>query len=122
MFSNNIDNSILINTDSKPRNQKIHCVLCSNEKIELICINSEENRYKCPRCKNDYQIGFEILPSEEDILESSHESGNEGPLLLSAEDNELETREDNNKSKSDIKIPKYFKDSETTTVTHFREE
>ena len=118
---NNIENSILVNTNSKSRKQTIFCVLCSNEKIQLECINPEENRYRCPRWKNFYSVGFEILP-QEDILESSHEEGeNEGAILLNAEDSEFETRE-NKESKSDIKIPKYFKDSETNKVTYFREE
>ena len=38
--------------------QQIFCVLCNNEKIQLECINPEENRYRCPRCKNNYQLGF----------------------------------------------------------------
>ena len=40
------------------RKEKIFCVLCFNEKIQLECINPEENRYRCPRCKNTYQLGF----------------------------------------------------------------
>ncbi len=43
------------------RKEKIFCVLCY-EKIQLECINPEENRYNCPRCKNTYQLGYEILP------------------------------------------------------------
>ena len=58
---NNIDNnnSILIDTKSSPNNRKrkINCVLCIS-KPELVCVNPEENRWKCPRCKNDYQLGF----------------------------------------------------------------
>ena len=89
------------------------------DKVQLECFNLEENRYRCPRCKNTYQPNFEILP-QEDILESSHEEGeNEGALLLSAED---EFSSDKDTSKSDIKIPKYMQDSETTKVTYFREE
>ena len=115
-------NPILIDVNSSKRNNKskpIFCVLCNNEKIQLECINSEENRYRCPRCKNFYQPNFEILP-QEDILESSHEEGeNEDAILLSAED---EFKSEDNYYKSDIKIPKYLKDSETSKVTYFREE
>ena len=120
MFSNNIDNAIFIDTNSKSRNskQKIFCVLCNNEKIELICINPEENRYRCPRCKNSYQVGFEILPSEDELV-SSHDSS-EGAILISASEGDEFSKEDNNKS--DIAVPKYMKDSETTTITYFREE
>ncbi|HSF51060.1 MAG TPA: hypothetical protein VLA74_09905 [Nitrososphaeraceae archaeon] len=57
------DNPILIDVNSRRINkQMILCVLC---KIQLNCINPEENRYKCPRCKNTYQLGFELLPSED---------------------------------------------------------
>ena len=85
---NYTDNPILIDvTRKRNKIQKIFCVLCNNEKIQLECINPEENRYKCPRCKNDYQLGFgEIIP-QEDILESSHEENDDnGPVLLTAED------------------------------------
>jgi hypothetical protein len=44
----------------------------------------------------------------------------DGVGLLVAEDEF--SKEDNDTSKLDIKIPKYMKDSETTTVTYFREE
>ena len=115
------DNPILIDVNSRKRNgqQKIFCVLCF-PKIQLDCINQEESRYRCPRCKNTYQLGYEILP-QEDILESSHEEEeNEDAILLCAKDKISE--EEDNTSKSDIKIPKYMKNSETTTVTYFTEE
>ena len=115
------DNPILIDVNSRKRNQiqKIFWVLCSKEKIELICINLEENRYKCPRCKMTYHPSFEIFP-QEDILESSHEEEEDSAgLLVAAED---EFSKDNDTSKSDISIPKYMQDSETTKVTYFREE
>ena len=76
---NYTDNPILIDVNSGKGNKstKIFCVLCNNEKIQLECINPEENRYRCGRCKNFYQVGFgEIIP-QEDILESSHESEDE---------------------------------------------
>jgi hypothetical protein len=117
---NYTDNPILIDvTRKRNKVQKLFCVLCNNEKIQLECFNIEENRWKCPRCKNDYQLGFgEIVPSE-DILESSHEEGeNEGAILLTAED-ELSKEDDT--SKSDIAVPKYMKDSETTRVVEYRE-
>ena len=68
-------NSILIDTNSKSRNKKIkiNCVICF-PKVELVCVNPEENRWKCMRCKNDYQLlgsGGDIIP-QEDILESPH--------------------------------------------------
>ena len=78
------DNPIIIDTNSKNnKRKKIFCVVCY-PKNELTLINEEENRYKCDRCKNTYQLGFELLP-EEDILESSHEDTDEGPVLISAD-------------------------------------
>ena len=117
---NYTDNPILIDvTRKRNKIQKIFCVLCNNEKIQLECINPEENRYKCPRCKNDYQLGFgEIIP-QEDILESSHEENDDnGPVLLTAEDDSAESSESDSGS---IPIPAYMKDTDTTTVT-FRED
>ena len=115
------DNPIIIDVNSRKRNKKqqLFCVLCNNEKIELECINSEENRYKCNRCKNTYQPNFEILP-QEDELESSHELKEDSMGLLVAEDEF--SKEDDNDTKSDIKVPKYMQDSETSKVTYFREE
>ena len=91
------DNPIAIDVNSRrrnKRNQKIFCVICF-PKVELTCINPEEMRYKCMRCKNTYQLGgYEIL-SQEDELESSHESDFEdstGVGLLSAtEEDEFNT-------------------------------
>ena len=115
------DNPILVDVNSKrSRKQNIFCVLCNNDKVQLECFNSEENRYRCPRCRNTYQIGFELLPSE-DELESSHELEEEDSVGLIVAEDEFK-REEDNKSKSDIKIPKYMKDSDTTKVTYFREE
>ena len=117
------DNPILIDVNNRKRNRKqqLFCVLCNNEKIELECFNIQENRYRCPRCRSTYQVGFEILP-QEDILESSHEleEGEDSIGLLVAEDDI--SRDDNDTSKSDIKIPKYMQDSETSKVTYYREE
>ena len=55
-------------------------------------------------------------------MESSHseESELEDAGLVFAED-EFKS-ENNNESKSDITVPRYFKDSETTTVTYCEEE
>ena len=116
------DNPILIDVHSRKRNRNktIFCVLCNNEKIQLDCINPEENRYRCSRCKNTYQLGFELLPSE-DVLESSHEEKEEDSVGLLVAEDEF-SKEDNDTSKSDIAVPKYMQDSETNKVTYFREE
>ena len=116
------DNPITIDVNSRKRNRNktIFCVLCNNDKVQLECINPEENRYRCPRCKNTYQLGFEILPSE-DILESSHESDEEDSVGLLVAEDEF-SREEDDTSKSDIAVPKYMQDSETTKVTYLRED
>jgi hypothetical protein len=95
---NYTDNQILIDVSSSKRNNKnkpIFCVLCNNEKIQLECINPEENRYKCPRCKNTYQPNFEIFP-QEDILESSHDEDDEDSIGLLVAEEEF-SKEDNDK-------------------------
>ena len=122
-MNNYIDNPITIDVNSKRnKKQKILCVLCF-PKIQLECINQEENKWRCPRCKNDYSLGFNQINEFSDELESSHseesESDDNGGLLVA--ENEFETKEDDT-SKSDIPIPKYMQDSETTKVTYFREE
>ncbi len=109
------DNPILLDTsnDSSKRKQKILCVLC---KIELDCFNPSENRYRCHRCRNTYQLGFEILP-QEDELESSHSNElDEGVGLLSAEDEFHDSVEEEK-----IKRPKYMQDSDTTKVIEYHE-
>ncbi|HET7644206.1 MAG TPA: hypothetical protein VFK40_11900 [Nitrososphaeraceae archaeon] len=63
---------------------------------------------------------FEIFP-EEDELESIHEEGNEEPIILTSDTNILEPEPILNANKSDIKIPKYMKDSDTAKVTQYRE-
>ena len=119
------DNPILIDTYSTrkiSRKQKINCVICF-PKVELTCINPEEMRYKCMRCKNTYQLGgYEILP-QEDELESSHEEGEGGEDsvggLLSANEDEFNKEEDSDHGC--IPVPKYFRDSATTKVIDYRE-
>jgi hypothetical protein len=141
------DNPIIVNPNYNRNNkkQKIFCVLCY-PKIELDCISDpvveeqkgEQLRYKCPRCKNTYQLGYEII-EHEDILESVHEDednielsgleSSDSPGLL-IKDNELDfptldqeqEEESTNKKKGKIPIPKYFKDSETTIVKDYKEE
>jgi hypothetical protein len=111
------DNPIIIDTKSKRyRKQKILCVLC---KIELTCINPESLHYKCPRCKNDYNLYYNQILPQEDILESSHESEEEDSVgLLVAED---EFKTNTKKEDSGIKRPKYMQDSTTTKVVEYRE-
>jgi hypothetical protein len=121
MYNNIDNNAIFIDTKSKSNTikRKINCVICY-PKVELTLVNEEECKWVCKRCKNDYFIlGHEgDLVPEEDILESSHEEENEGPILLTA-DNEYKQEESNDGS---IARPDYMKDSATTKVTYYREE
>ena len=137
------DNPIIVDSrNRRNKKQKLFCVLCCYPKIELDCISSLEEaeagqqlRFKCARCKNTYQLGYEII-EHEDELQSSHEDednielsgleSSDSPGLLT-KDNELdfpsldeEHKEESTKGK--IPIPKYFKDSETTTVKDYKEE
>jgi hypothetical protein len=122
MYNNIDNNAIFIDTkSSKRKRRKINCVLCF-PKVQLNLVNEEECKWRCPRCKNDYQIlenSGDLVP-EEDELESSHDSDDEGIGLLVANEDEISKEEDS--TKSDIKIPGYMKNTETTTVTYFREE
>lgn len=122
MYNNTDNNAIYIDTKSSTRKRrKINCVLCF-PKVELNCVNPDEQKWKCPRCKNDYQLlesGGDII-QEEDELISSHEQNDEGPVLIYAEDNNMQVESvlNDNKPKSDIKIPKYMQDSETSKVEY----
>jgi hypothetical protein len=123
MFNYN-DNPIIVDVNSRRnRKQKILCVLC---KVQLDCTNPEENRYKCPRCKNTYQLGFNQINEFEDELQSSHEEDESEEdsvgLLVSDDDSFDEDIEEEDDSKSNIPIPKYMQSNETTKVIDYREE
>ena len=126
------DNPIIVDVNNSKRNkkQKILCVLC---KIQLECISFEGLRYKCPRCKNTYQLGYEILEHEDDF-ESSHEeeadielSGIESTvgsgvgLLVANDDDEFTTNDNKYTTKSDIPIPKYMKPGPGRKVVEYHE-
>jgi phage FluMu protein Com len=119
---NNNFNAITLGTNnSKSRKQKIYCVICF-PKLQLELVNAEEFRYKCPRCKNFYQIldnnEGDMIP-EIDELVSSHDE-NEGPALVTA-DYTIKPEQVLNVKKSDIKIPKYMQNTDTTTVIDYQE-
>jgi hypothetical protein len=123
---NNIDNdcnSIIVD-QSKSSKSKVYCVICY-EKTQLDCIDQENYKWKCPRCKNDYLLfgyGGDMV-KEEDELVSSHETNEEGPILMTLEDNK-DTRsilDRENNTKTDIKRPKYMLDSDTTKVIEYHE-
>ena len=137
------DNPIIVNSSSNRRNKKlkIFCVLCF-PKVQLKCIIStppedgEELRYKCPRCKNTYQLGYEILEHEDDIVSSHEDEADDIELTglesdsgvgLLTKDNELDfpsldEQYYEDKERGKIPIPKYMKDSVTTKVIEYNEE
>jgi hypothetical protein len=128
---NNLDNTnnnaIIIDTNSNKSNnkkRKINCVICF-PKVELVYINPEERRYKCPRCKNEYQLGYEILP-QEDELESSHsdyEEDSDSVGLLVADDDDFDNEDIEEEEEEDsIPIPDYMKPGPGQTLVEYREE
>ena len=54
-------------------------------------------------------------------MESSHELEEEDSAGLLVAEDEF-SKEDNDTSKTDIPVPKYMQDSETSKVTYFRDE
>jgi hypothetical protein len=124
MYNDNINNANIIDTSNRNK-KRIFCVICF-PKVQLNLVNAEEFRYKCPRCKNDYQIlGHDLdLVPEEDELISSHDESEEGPVLVCSDSSPFKPAQvlAENKVKSDIKVPWYMKDTDTTTVTHYRED
>jgi len=123
-----------------------NCVIC-NISLE----NPETNTFECPRCKRTYILDYEILSYPEEFgtahdneaaiielegvgavgspkmatksAEEEESSDNNDYGYLSQTNESILTREKNNKNlKSDIKIPKYLKNSDTTKVIEFEEE
>lgn len=115
-------------THTKTRN-KPTCVICN---IPLHKLENEDYLWICPKDRaHRYQIYAEVMAYDNDFssiygVEEEAEielAGLEGvgnPSLLSAED-EFKS-EDNDTSKSDIAVPKYFRDSPTTKIIEYREE
>jgi hypothetical protein len=104
----------------------VQCVICKDSKLEQI----DSNVLKCKICHNKYVLGYEILKHEDEITDPYSDdpdielSGLEGigePLLLTTDD-DFKSDNNNDSTKTDIKIPKYFQDSETTKITDYHEE
>jgi len=116
------DNPIIVDVNyRRNKKQKVLYVL-SFPKIQLECTDPESNKWRCPRCKNSYEL-YNQINEFSDELESRHSEESEfddDVGLLVAEDEF--SKEDDDTSKSDIPIPNYMKYSETTKVTYFREE
>jgi hypothetical protein len=101
----------------------VQCVICKDSKLEQIDVNV----LKCKICHNKYVLGYEILKHEDEITDPYSDdpdielSGLEGvgnPILLSTEDEFKSDNNNNDSTKSDIKIPDYMKNTETTTVEY----
>ena len=126
------DNPIIVDVNSynnarRNKKLKILCVLC---RIQLDYVS--ELRYKCPRCKNTYELGYEILEHEDDI-ESSHEDedvelsglgdNNSVGLLVATDDQFTEYNDNDNNptTRSDIVIPDYMKAGPGKRLVEFKE-
>lgn len=120
MFNDNVN---IIDTSSKSKNRKLNCVICY-PKVELILVNEEEFRWKCPRCKNDYQIldnnDGDIIAAEDELV-SSHDYDNEDPILVTADYTVKPEPVLNARKSTNIKIPKYMQNTDTTTVIDYQE-
>jgi hypothetical protein len=108
------------------------CVLC---KINLT--NIDEHIFSCPNCKRQYILDYEIFAYDDEVgtafdeeaatIEMEGIAAMSGPRLETQPNeldfsNEIKEKDEDPKSKSDIKIPKYLKDSETTKVIDYQEE
>jgi hypothetical protein len=120
------------NNNNKRRNKPI-CVLCH---VPLDKIEEEEIQFRCPKCHKIYQLYYEVMAYESDFetiyqeeedsleLEGLEGSQSSPALVVLEKDNYYDDNEYNNKNpttRSDIKIPKYMQDSETTKVIDFKE-
>lgn len=107
------------------------CVLCH---VSLYKLENEDYQWICPKDKSHkYQLFYEVMSydndfstiygeDEEDQIELAGLEGVGEPILLTADnDNEFSKEDNNDTSKSDIKIPRYMQDSETTKVIEYTE-
>ena len=105
------------------------CVLCN---VPLYKSENEDYQWFCSKDKSHkYQIFAEVISydnefstiygeEEENQIQLAGLEGVGEPLLLTADnDNEFSKEED--PSKSDIKIPPYFKDTSTTKIIDYQE-
>ena len=107
------------------------CVVC---KVNLD--NPEYHTFICHKCKRRYILDYEVLSFSDEVGTAYDEDTNiemagigaGGPGLSTASDTELdfktleEEAEERYNGKDKIKIPKYMKDGQTTTVEHYHEE
>jgi hypothetical protein len=110
------------------------CVIC---KIDLE--EQDINVFQCPKCQREYIGEYEIMNFGDEVgtafddeaatIELEGIAGASKPIIESHKD--LSPTDDNNSSsvleqekstKSDIKIPKYLKDSETNKVIEYEEQ
>jgi hypothetical protein len=70
--------------------------------------------------KKSYKPNFELFPQEDELI-SSHEEENERPVILTADTNILEPDPVLNSNKSEIKIPWYMQNRDTTILIDYQE-
>ena len=108
----------------------VQCVICKDSELEQIDVNI----LKCKICKNQYVLGYEILKHDDEItnpysndpyVELSGHSEVGEPILMTSNNHESDLSTsilDREKgSKTDIKIPWYFKNTDTTKVIDYNE-
>jgi hypothetical protein len=104
------------------------CVIC---KIKLD--NPDYHIFKCSKCNRKYVLDYEVIAYEDTVGTAYDDDrvemegiGAGGPgLSTSANEYDFKTPEEEAEerhNKGKIKIPKYMKDGQTTTVEHFHEE
>lgn len=134
--SSSSSSSVIIDDSNSNSNKKpaiVRCVICKT----ILEQQKDQYLYKCPKCKLEYTLYYEVMAYDDSVgtvydedaatielegLEAAHPGG----ALVSAsseyEDIYEDDEDEDNKTKSDIPIPKYMKDSETTKVIEYREE
>ena len=115
------------NTNNK---NKPICVLCH---VPLYKAEKEDYQWICSKEKSHkYQLFYEVMSydndfstiygeEEENQIELSGLEGVGEPLILTADNDNESSKKDNDTSKTDIAVPKYMKDSETTRVVEYHE-
>jgi len=109
------------------------CVICKLDLEEV-----DDKVFRCPKCKRDYIGEYEIMSHDDEIGTAHDEEAStielEGIAALTTprmatkpddmdhNDGMMSILDREKGSKTDIKIPKYLRDSETTKVIEFDEE
>jgi hypothetical protein len=138
MNNNNIMSDINNNNNNNNNNNiKRHkpiCVLCHIPLNKMGEGDGEEFLFRCSKCHKIYQLYYEVMAyesdfgsiyqEEEDSLELEGLEGSQSsPALVVLEKDEYNDNNNNNKptTRSDIALPKYMQDSQTTKVIEYNE-